>query len=219
MQIQYNKIILASVLLGASTVSYAQFISDPFANRPYYNYPSDLDGTPLLFPDWNEGTIQGENGIVYKGVKVNYDVLSRSILFLLNDNRFVFNEPVKGFTVESGAEKRIRQFSRSATVHTDLPFGFVEVLVAGKSSFYKHVEKRVIEIPEYNSVGKKRIEEKIRYYLLRDGNCTLMTLNKKSLQEICSSEWTTIEPTLNKQKLSPKTEAGWIETLRLLNDK
>lgn len=216
-----NSIFRRTALLFLSFVSIAavraQVISDPLSNKPYYSSPSDRSGSPLILPDWGNGTILSENGTRYKGIQVNFDALQKAVVFKIEENIYLFNEPVKEFTVDNNAEGRTRLFVRSDNVHPQIPASFVEVLASGKNGLYKLVSKSVVELTDYNSVARKVIEEKKTYFFVREGKLQQVVLNKKGVQEIQSVCGTGLEAFMREQGLSGKSEADWIKLIEYCN--
>ncbi len=214
--LKYTGACLLFVNLCAGYTASAQVIYDPLSNKPYYASAGDQSGNPLIVSGWNAGTILGENGTRYKGIKVNYDVLQKNVVFKLNEETiYVFNDPVKEFTIDGDVAGQTRRFIRSDNIHPQLPGSFVEALVSGAIGFYKHIVKSLVEVTEYNSMPRKMIEEKIHYYVIREGNLLRATLTKKSLEELFPSSGDYIR----QEKLSPKSESDWIKLIMHLNDK
>lgn len=214
--LKYTSAWLLCINLCAGPTASAQVIYDPMSNRPYYTSPGDQSGNPLIVSGWNGGTILGENGTRYKGIKVNYDVLQKNVVFKINDDAiYVFNDPVKEFTIDGGTGGQSRRFVRSDNIHTQLPGSFVEVLVSGTTGFYKLIVKSIVEVTEYNSMPRKAIEEKVHYYVVREGNVLRATLSKKSLEEL----FPTSGDYIRQEKLSPKNESDWIRLIAHLNEK
>lgn len=196
----------------------AQMISDPMTNKPYYSSSGDQSGNPFITPSWDAGTILGENGVRYKGIQVNYDVIQKKVVFKIKDDAiYIFNDPVKEFTIDDASGGGSRRFVRSDNIHPELPATFVEVLVSGKVGFFKHITKSIREVTEYNSMPRKVIEEKIQYYILQEGTLQRASLTKKSLQEIFPNRGADLDAFIRQQGLSPKNETDWIRIIEHLN--
>ncbi len=221
MQLRLRPFLCFALLnLGIWSITNAQVISDPLSNKPYYTASSEQSGNPLVTEGWNAGTILGENGTRYKGILVNYDLLQKKVVFKLKEELiYIFNDPIKEFTIDAGVGGKNRRGVRWGHVHAQLPGLFVEVLASGSIGFYKQVVKSIIEVTDYNSMPRKVIEEKINYYLLRDGNLQRTSLSKKGLQEAFAEKQASVDAFIKKETLSAKNEADWIRIIDHLNEK
>lgn len=199
--------------------AHAQFIADQMSNKPFYAMNSDINGNPLIFKGWNNGTIRTARGVVYTNMKLNYDATTNTLLFNINDSMFRFAEPAKEFTIDADKPGLpARKFVASEDVHDLLPRKYVQVLVEGNQvQLYKHYKKNLIEVSDYNSAGRKVVEEKITYHVLRNGVLTPVVLGKKQLQELLSDRWKEVEAHLNQNGLSVKSEEGWTKAISFYN--
>ena len=206
-----------TLFIGSGSVE-GQILYDALSSRTFYSLPTDKTGNPLWLNAWGRGTILGANGVNYKAEKMNYDVLSDKVIFEMDGITYVFQDRVTEFNIESKPGETWKRFVRSASQHPLLPSPFVEVLESGRIGFFKHVGKVVVEITEYNSMPKKVIEDRIQYFVLANGVLQKVLLNKKTLIDLFSDHKDQIETLLNKQSVSPKTEAGWMQVIHYLNN-
>jgi hypothetical protein len=203
---------------SGTMMTQAQFIADQMSNKPFYTINPDINGNPLIFKTWNNGTIRTARGVVYTNIKLNYDATNNTLLFNINDSMFRFAEPAKEFTIEADKPGLpARRFVASEDVHDLLPRKFVQVLTEGQVQLYKHYKKSLIEVSDYNSAGRKVVEEKITYYAIKSGVLTPVALAKKPLQDLLADRWKEVEAYMNQNGLSVKTEEGWVKAISYYN--
>lgn len=197
----------------------AQFISDPGTNRPLYQSASDVQGNPFFNSNWCDGSIISESGINYTKMRLKYDVFRNEIVFNINDSSFRFLDPVKEFVlnVQGNKSETVVKFIKSSTVNEKLPGLFVQELTKGTIGFYKHFKKVVVEVTGYNMASNKSLEDKNTYYIVQNGNSQSVSLNKKNLEEIMGAKWQQVNTYMEKNNLSAKAEAGWIEAINYVN--
>lgn len=211
-------LLFLTCFLSGSLFVNAQFIADPMSNKPFYSFNGDINGNPLIFKGWNNGTIRTARGVVYTNIKLNYDATTNTLLFNINDSMFRFAEPAKEFTIDADKPGMpARKFVASEDVHDLLPRKFVQVLAEGQVQLYKHYKKNLIEVSDYNSAGRKVVEEKITYHVVRNGVLTPVVLGKKALQELLNDRWKDVDGYISQNNISVKSEEGWIKVITFYN--
>jgi hypothetical protein len=205
-----------TLLLNAAN---AQFISDAATNRPLYQLPADIQGTPFLNNNWSDGNIISESGVNYTKMRLKFDVFRNELVFNINDSSFRFNDPVKEFelTLTGNKATGTAKFIKSSLVHNKLPEEFVQELIKGKTGLYKHYKKNVVEVASYNMVGNKIFEDRVTFYILKNGAAEMVSLSKKTLQEMLADKWAQIDEYMQQNNLSAKNEAGWIAAIAYYN--
>lgn len=214
-----KKITLFLIFISVATVLKAQFISDATSNRPFYQMPANIQGSPFYNSNWMPGIIRTERGIEYSNLLLKFDVFNEQLVFSVNDTMFRFTEPVKEFVLNSPSNEKNNsvKFIKSAFVHNLLPVGYVQELCKGKVNFYKSYKKVVVELAAYNSVATKQFEDKVTYFIIKDNNLTLIILNKKQAEEIFNDKWVQVAAYMQENHLSAKNEAGWIAAFAYYN--
>jgi hypothetical protein len=213
-----NKIVLIFFFIAIFLKSESQVISDAMGGRPLYQIEDpNLAGTVFLSKTWHPGIIRTSRGIEYNQLQLNFDIYQQMLVFIINDSIYQFTDPVKEFELNM-SDKRVLKFLTSNQIHNLLPGKFVEELVKGKMNFYKHYKKIVVEISAYNSVsGTKQLEDKNSYFVIIDNQLEQVNLNKKKLSELFSNKWKEVESFMEKNQLSAKTEAGWVQAIQFYN--
>jgi predicted RecB family nuclease len=204
--------------LFVNITGFSQFISDATTGKPYYQASDvNIEGTPLL-TSWSKGVIKTVKNTVIENLFLNYDVYTKTVLFKINDSIYQFTEPVKEFVLENEKGEKVK-FVKSGMVHNLLPGEFAEELVTGKMNLYKHYKKVIIEVADYNSVrGKKMYDNKNSFYTVIDNQLTLIpSLSKKQLEQIMGSKWRSVLAYMEQNKLSFKSQDGWIAAINHYN--
>lgn len=214
-----KKLSLLSGMILLLYAANAQFISDAATGRPLYQSPSNVQGSPFLNNNWCDGNIISERGVNYTKMRLKFDVYTNELVFNINDSSFRFLDPVKEFVLSLPGSKTDAQakFIKSSYVNEKLPAGFVQEILKGKIGLYKHYKKNIVDVAGYNTVNTKTFEDRITFYILRNGNAEIVSLSKKSLQEILADKWTQVEQYMQQNNLSAKNEAGWTAAITYYN--
>lgn len=208
---------LVSVSGPSSNVS-STVISDPINNRPYYGNNSDIEGNIFFSSKWSAGSIKTANGIHYTNMTLKFDAFRNEVVFLINDSTFVFAEEIREFTLNTGSKNGgVAKFVKSNSVAGSLPPKYVLALAEGKISFYMHQKKNLVTTTGYNMADRKIIEDRNTYYIVQNGTSQSVSLNKKNLEEIIGAKWPEVNAYMEKNNLSAKSEAGWIEAINYFN--
>ncbi|WP_407527503.1 hypothetical protein PDL71_07455 [Lacibacter sp. MH-610] len=203
---------------GPSSSASSTFISDPLNNRPYYGNNSDIEGNTFFSSKWSAGSIKTANGIHYTNMTLKFDAFRNEVVFLINDSTFVFAEEIREFTLNTGSKNGgVAKFVKSNSVAGSLPPKYVLALAEGKISFYMHQKKNLVTTTGYNMADRKIIEDRNTYYIVQNGNSQSVSLNKKNLEEIIGAKWQEVNAYMEKNNLSAKSEAGWIEAINYFN--
>jgi hypothetical protein len=214
-----KKITLLTLLCLLVHYANAQFISDPGTNRPLYQSSSDVQGNPFFNSNWCDGSIISEKGINFTKMQLKFDVFRNELVFNINDSSFRFLDPVKEFflNVQGSKGRNTVKFIKSSIVNEKLPGSFVQELAVGAIGFYKHYKKVVVEVTGYNMASKKSFEDRNTYYIVQNGTPLMVNLNKKSLELILGAKWQVVNAYMERNNLSVKSEAGWIEAINYFN--
>lgn len=214
-----KKLSLLATMILLLNAAHAQFISDAGTNRPLYQIPADIQGSPFLNNNWSDGNIVSENGVNYTKMRLKFDVFRNELVFNINDSAFRFNDPIKEFVLSLPGNKTggTVKFIKSSLIHSKLPGEFVQELVNGKIALYKHYKKNVVEVASYNLASNKVFEDRLTFYILKNGEAELVTLSKKTLQEVVADKWAQVDAYMQQNNLSSKNEAGWTAAITYYN--
>jgi hypothetical protein len=129
---------------------------------------NDIKGTPLLYTNWNYGTVWLVTGEKYDSMQVKYDLYSDKLIVLINEGEYEFNTGVSSFRVTDSATRKvlfyrngfdpISSFSRQA---------FYQVLYDGKTKLLLKTRKKIVsDITSTPGVKEKSFEDEKNYFLV-----------------------------------------------------
>ena len=183
-----------------------------------YEY-TDIQGSPFLYDDWNDGVIV-----------INESQLTHAMLkFDTYSNKFVVNKNDTSYEISPNINE-VRLFLNNDTSNTRIyrkgyninmrlnPKVYLQVMAEGKLTLLKYSYKDMEEYTEYGSAVKiKRFREGQQYFILKDGQYSSTTLTKKNLQDALTDKWAAVSDFLSKKGLNGKDEKSWTAAFRFYN--
>ena len=145
-----------------------------------------IQGQPMMFEEWQTGTILDNKDSIYTDIKINYNGFEEEFEVKRNNNNFIAldNRYYKQITIESaaGLDGKVL-FEKVAD--SRFKNKFLEVVHKGeKITIYKYFEARKGEVV-VQDVGKTKTYENFKkistYYKLEDGKLRVIKTKKKSL--------------------------------------
>jgi len=180
-----------------------------------------VQGTSFLKDKWMDASVTVDNGYTFKHVQLKFDVYNNKFIFNRNDSAYELGVYVNAVCFYPNPSDTTQKFffKKGYIINNTIKAEkYLQVLVEGKISLLKSYQKEIEEYTEYGDANKfKRFNDKENYYLLQDGQYKLVSLNKKSLENVFGSQYNKIEVLLKEKDLSAKDEAGWIAAIKYNN--
>lgn len=161
-----------------------------------------IKGTPLLFENWNYGTVWLLTGEKYDSMLLKYDLLGDQLFVLLNETEYEFNTGVTSFRITDSASRKVliyRNGFAPALTFTDK--SFYQVLYDGKTKLLLKIRKKIVsEITSMPGVKVKSFEDEKNYFLvtatgemkkIRKKNSDILDMldaNKEQLKKMMSEQ-------------------------------
>ena len=129
----------------------------------------EVNGSPFLSDKWGKGIISLGGNRTVNGLELKLDLIDGSILYKNAAGQIMeLAEPVAEFKIEYGEKERLfRSGYKLARDNTKNPY--LEVLSDGNVKFLKRTAKVIFEEKDYSGKTSKNINEKISYYIVKDG--------------------------------------------------
>ncbi len=192
----------------------AQFLQDSHTGKPYLLKPyNEYEGSAYMFKDWIKADVVTARGKTFKDVLINIDVHSNLTLFIQNDTIYTFSDDLNEFQIHEERGK-IRYFKKGKLFSALLPNTFMEVLYT-EPVILKETSKYVVEVNDYAKTIKK-FSEKKNYFTVAGGKLNKIKLSKETAQQLFKNDSKKIEGYMLANKLSYKTEEGWLALLNFL---
>lgn len=212
-----KKYILAFFLflfIFTSVRSYAQqsiLLQNATGNLIMLQQYVDVQGSPFYNTEWITGNMTLVNNKVYKNVNMKYDQLKDKVYVKANNGDMILlGDKVKEFTLDypvmgNVSEKKFRLgYYNIPDATAD---SYFEVLADGKTQLLKRVTKFIQENQEYNSASAtKTFMEVVKYYVVTQGNGTLIKKDKKSILKALSDKQPALEKHISDNNLNFKQD-------------
>lgn len=170
-----------------------------FNGSQYAEYRALKDENPYFSPDWVEGSIYYD-GEEYENVPMLYDIDTDNVIteYYYNGEKVqLIASKIDSFQL--GKYKFVRLGANDV-----LKTGFYNLVYDGKIKFYSKREKNLQQKVEATEV-KREFEEKVRYYILKDGNY-LSVKSKGSVLEVFEDNKEEIKQFIRKNHLKFKKD-------------
>jgi hypothetical protein len=146
-----------------------------------------VTGNPYLFKEWNDGVVRFTSGRTMNQFKLKFDCLKNSLLLQFQGNAFATESKVQEFVMYP-KKKDSLLFRRGfpATERTNEQTYF-HVLLQGKASLLRLIARNIVEEKQIVSVNgrvDRRMEEVEQYYMLENGQMTLLPASTRDLPEV-----------------------------------
>ena len=195
-------------------------INDQVTGNLLYIYQyTDIQGSPFLYDDWNDGVIV-LNDSQMSHVKLKFDTYSNKFVVNKNDTSYEISNAINEIRLfPNNDTSNARIYRKGYNINMRLnPKVYLQVMAEGKTSLLKYAFKDMEEYTEYGSAVKiKRFREGQQYFILKDGQYTSTTLTKKNLQDALSDKWPAVSDFLSKKGLNGKDEKSWTAAFRFYN--
>ena len=222
MTMQVLTLILLSVVLPASIFPQVplnrdpQNIVDPTGIMKVLTPPIEVEGTTLMFDDWQLGTMYLAEGKIIPQMSFNYDILNHMFSVRIEKKEYSLNPlSVDSVQIPSTKQTLVNPLVLEA-MSSDLM-----LLIIYRSSHLNLFRKTTVEVikPTYNellNVGSRNFQvDKDRHYLLWDKDANQITElhgKKKELKSLENGEKVT--SFVRNQHLDLKNESDLIEVIK-----
>jgi hypothetical protein len=196
-------ILLLFFIIGITNAQYIQDIQGkPLMEMSY----TDVTGTPYLYDSWTKGSVELENGAVYRDIELKFSVFKDELFFKnTNDETMMaFVLPVKSFLLERGVQKDLYRNS-FPDIDDFNQKTYYQVLFDGNIKLLFKAYKSLLEIKPYNSATtEKKFSDNSNYYLFIDGTIKRIKPSKKEFLEIFKDKTIEIDSYLKNEKVDFK---------------
>jgi hypothetical protein len=209
----YNISIL--LLFFISGVANAQYLQD-LQGKPIMAIAyTDVVGTPFLFDTWSKGTVELEDGAIYKDVFLKYSSFKDELFFKnpKDESLLTFLLPVKSFLLQTGTESQLYRN------------GFPEIDNYDKSAFYRVLfdkgltllvknYKTMLENKPYNSaITEKSFKDNTSYYIFKANTMKKFKPSKKDFLELFPAKAFEVEAFMKKEKIDFKNNDDLVKVV------
>ena len=189
-----KKCFLVFSFLFLSIYAFPQNFLEDVGGRPIRGKKvANVTGSPFLLDTFVESTIEMKNGVTYKNVPLNFDLLDQKVIAVGKDNvLFEIIDPINSFSIFTGNKTHLFRSGYPDTKSTDSNT-FFEVLADGTITLLKRQWKVMWEEKTYNSATlEKSILDKNSYYIYDQA--------KKSLTSFKPQKKTVMSALVNNKK-------------------
>lgn len=166
--------------------------------------PEDVEGSPFLNDDWQQGALTTDKGQGFTDVMLKYDIHNDQLLFRGADGQpMAFADGVKTFTLgkavyANGFPAVGAQGSRS----------YYQVLADGKVKLLKRTGKIIEETKSYGSTTSSRSFRKVEaYFIFKDDKMETFKPDKKSVTALLADKATQISAYADSHKINYKNDS------------
>jgi hypothetical protein len=180
-----------------------------------------ITGNPYLFKDWNDGVVRFTSGRVMNQFKLKFDCLKNSLLLQFQGSSFATESKVQEFVMYP-KKKDSLVFRRGFPV-TDRTTDqtYFHVLVQGKATLLRLIARNIIEEKQLVSVSgrvDRRMEEIEHYYMLQNGQMTLLPGSTKDLPNLFSDKKEAIAQFIAAKQFKMHDPADFVAVINKYNE-
>jgi len=185
------------------------------------NQYDDIKGTAFFSPQWLSATALSEKGAQYTGLKIKLDLYRNKLFANVHDTLYdLSSASIARVTLyPSLADTAVNYvFQKGFSTGGIRPEQYIQVLAAGKLTFLKQTTLEVKEVSEDSPLSKvKKFISQDYYYLVRDGQATVVRLNKKVLEKEMTDKWNEVTRYAKEKEVSFSEEEGWAHLVKFYN--
>jgi hypothetical protein len=177
---------------------------------------NDIKGTPLLFGNWNYGTVWLVTGEKYDSMRVKYDLYSDKLIVLINDTEYEFNTGVSSFRITDSVSRKVLLFRNGFDPASSFSRqSFYQVLYDGETKLLLKVRKQIVsEITSTPGVKTRGFEDERSYFLVMPKG-ELKKIKKKNTDiiDMLDGNREELKKMINEQKLKLTKDEEIIQLL------
>lgn len=174
-----------------------------------------VTGTPMLFENWNYGTVWMKTGEKYDSLRLKYDMRSDLLLVYLNDMEYQLKD-VSSFRITDSATLKVMLYRNGfKTVSSFDPHSFYQVLYDGKTKFVLKTKKQIVEeLTSTPGVKKRSFNDENSYFIVTAAG-EMKKLRKKNsdILELLEGHKEELKKMIKEQKLKLNKDEEIIQLL------
>jgi hypothetical protein len=211
--------LLILIIASGSNAQSSTFLADRVTGNFYKPATRpDVEGSPLLLPDWVPGVLYLKDGHKADKFLLNVDLYSNEILFQHEGNPLVVVNPVKEIVLFTGAVDLLFR-AGYLPVDKNTETTFYQVLQDGPTSLLKLTRKIIKERKEYNQPVVKEFDIIETYYIVKAGKVPeKISKNRKSVLEAISDRTGKLEIWVEKNGYKCKTDDELKKVVKAFNE-
>ncbi|HUP14212.1 MAG TPA: hypothetical protein VM187_18450 [Niastella sp.] len=180
-----------------------------------------VTGNPYLFKEWNDGVVRFTSGRIMNQFKLKFDCLKNSLLLQFQGNAFATESKVQEFVLYP-KKKDSLLFRRGfpATERTNEQT-YLHVMVQGKAALLRLIARNIVEEKQVVSVNgrvDRHMEEVELYYMLQNGQMTLLPASTKDLPDVFSDKKEAIAQFITTKQLKMHDAADFVAVVKKYNE-
>jgi hypothetical protein len=176
----------------------------------------DIAGTPLLFENWNYGTVWLHTGERYDSMQLKYDLLNEVLLVLVSDMEYQFKDDVSSFRIIDSATRNVLTFRNGFTPVSAFDIRtFYQVLYDGRTKLVLKTRKQVVsEITSTPGVKSKSFNDEKNYYLvMASGEMKKIRKKNADIIELLEGHEEELKKMIKEQKLKLSKDEEIVQLL------
>ncbi len=163
-----------------------------------------------FYNNWTTGDVVLENGNIVRGEKIRYNMLLDELLWLRKSDYcagVVYKSTVKEFIFDDKKNNTITRFKKIKLKE----WTYLQVLTEGKVSLY--VKRGINNV----NTSLRTMDMENKFYLKKDGDYFIFSLNARSLIKILKEDKSTIRKIIQDAGLNIRIEEQLIELINRYN--
>ena len=215
---------LLLITLTAVSFANAQFLRDNVSGAPYIaNRYTDIQGSPLLFDSWNQGTIYLKDGTKAENFPLKFNVYENQLIFNYNDQALTVQNPVKEFVIATSAEANAPKMVFRCgyiPVEKNDEKTFYQVLQDGPVALVKQIKKMVVTNATYGGAENVREFSTTEAYFLAmpKGDLARIGKNKSSLIDALGDRQGKLDAWMKTNNNKGRSEADLMAAVKAWNE-
>ncbi|MDF2187796.1 hypothetical protein [Paraflavitalea sp. CAU 1676] len=182
---------------------------------------ANASGNPYLFKDWMDGVVYFKSGRVVKQFKLKFDCARNRLMLQFEGAAFAAESQVKGFVIYTAKKNKDSvSFTKGfPPIEKNTEDTYYQVLVSGKVTLLQlHGRVLVEEKQLVNSGNHTRLEEEDLFYVLIDGNITLLPNDKQEVLKKLPTQPAALQEFVAKESLRMDKAADYVKIITKYNE-
>lgn len=177
---------------------------------------NNIKGTPLLFDNWNYGTVWLVTGEKYDSMQVKYDLYSDRLIVLINDTEYEFNTGVSSFRITDSVTRKVLLYRNGFDpISSFSRQSFYQVLYDGKTKLLLKIRKKIVsDITSTPGVKARSFEDEKNYFFVTSKG-ELKKIKKKNIDilDMLDDKREQLKKMVSEQKLKLNKDEEIIQLL------
>ena len=182
-------------------------------------YPPFASGSPYFIDEWSNADVELEHGETFKDIKMRLDLVDNTMQYVSPEgHELVASSAIKTVVFKDSASGGQYKFINSSFLGmTKAKGAWLLELVSGHACFYKQIIKSINEPKNYMPGGTETtINSSEEYFIYADS--ILLPIKKiKDVPGMLHYKFKEVDKYMNENKLTGKSEAGFIELIKYYN--